>query len=145
MHETFSQANLNHCRFDQHSQFGVHFSMSSVKRSSLTSSEHGQMKVSDKWETSTKTTLPANGPDTACDTMSSSSSSAAKTQQQSRDAQKSGNSTQPVQKVNEKNMNSMKKNYEICSMRYWQEAMKLHRKHQKWLSESKYTTKKKFI
>lgn len=81
--------------------------MSSVKRSNVTSSEHGQLKAPDKWETSSKTTnaLATNTTDTA-DTMSSSLSTAAKTQtnqpqsqtqSQSRDAQKSANSTQQQQ------------------------------------------------
>lgn len=65
--------------------------MSSVKRSSLASSELGQLKAPGKWETS----------DITCDTMSSSSSVAKtqQTQQQSRDSPKSGNSTQEVTKV----------------------------------------------
>lgn len=79
--------------------------MSSVKRTNLTSSEHGQSKAPDKWETSSKTTnaLVVNTSDTS-DTMSSSLLSAAKTQtnqpqsqSQSRDAQKSASSTQQQQ------------------------------------------------
>lgn len=75
--------------------------MSSVKRSTLTSSEHGQLKAPDKWETSSKTTnaLAANTSEPICDTMSSSAAAKTQTQQQSRDAQKSGNSTQQVTKV----------------------------------------------
>lgn len=67
----------------------------------MASSELGQLKAPDKWETSSKTTnaLAANTSEPICDTMSSSAAAKTQTQQQSRDAQKSGNSTQQVTKV----------------------------------------------
>lgn len=83
--------------------FFILFSMSSVKRSTLASSElNGQLKAPDKWETSSKTTnalAAANTSEPICDTMSSSAAAKTQTQQQSRDTQKSGNSTQQVTKV----------------------------------------------
>ncbi|XP_031638243.1 putative mediator of RNA polymerase II transcription subunit 26 isoform X2 [Contarinia nasturtii] len=75
--------------------------MSSVKRSSLASSELGQLKSPDKWETTSSKTSNAsatNTNDTTCDTMSSSTATKTQQQQQSRDAPKAGNSTQQVTK-----------------------------------------------
>lgn len=74
--------------------------MSSVKRTNVAPSEHGQSKAPDKWDTSSKTAnaSAANNISDTCDTMSSSAAKN-QTQQQSRDAQKSANSTQQVTKV----------------------------------------------
>lgn len=91
---------------------GEFSSMSSVKRSNLTASEHGQSKAPDKWEPPSKTSanaLAANPSDT-CETMSSTSAKS-QTQQQSRDAQKSVNSTQEVTKVQCKTTQNINQNY----------------------------------
>lgn len=81
--------------------------MSSVKRTNVVSSELGQLKASDKWETTSKTisTSTTNTSDIPSDTMSSTSNTKTQLQQQqlqqqqSRDAQKSTNSTQQDTKV----------------------------------------------
>lgn len=76
--------------------------MSSVKRSSLVSSELGQLKGPDKWETSTSKinhVLAANSAEVTFDTMPATVPKT-QTEQQSWDAQKSGTSTtQEVTKV----------------------------------------------
>lgn len=79
--------------------------MSSVKRSTLASSELGQLKAPDKWETTSKTIIstPNTTSDTMPDTMSSSTIKT-QSQQQSKDVQKSTNSAaQQDTKVNMRN------------------------------------------